>query len=242
VYDAWNKQPQKTVAYFRQTTVLFARLPAQRRRYCCAKFLLGHAYAKVPDSLRTVQVLRRLCHELADQQQLVLTQLAALNQDVAVLLAAEPELARKRQQLTSIPGTGLTMAVVVVAETSGFALVENERQLASSAGLAVVQRQSGLLSHATRISKRGYTRLRTALYLPALSSPRHNPRRIAFYGRLRRRHPSGKPGLIAVMHKPLVLCYALWKNDQAYTPDYPTAHQSGHKIAPATEVSRGYAG
>jgi len=87
----------------------------------------------------------------------------------------------------SIPGIGLTTAIVVVAETSGFVLVENERQLASYAGLDVVQRQSGLSAHATRISKRGNVRLRTALYLPALSSLRHNPRQMAFYARLRTR-------------------------------------------------------
>ena len=195
-----------------------------------------HAYqhSYQPDS--------RTLARLAAQQQLLLQQLAALDQDLTELLAAEPELARKLQQLTSIPGIGLTTAIIVVAETSGFALVENERQLASYAGLDVVQRQSGLSSHATRISKRGNTRLRTALYLPALSSLRYNPRQIAFYARLRSRHPSGKPGVIAVMRKLLVLCYSLWKNDQAYNPDYPTAHQSGQEIAPATEVSRGYTG
>lgn len=74
VYDAWNKEPQKTVTYFRQATDLFARLPAQRRRYFYAKFLLAHAYDKVPDSLRTVQVLRQLRHELAGQPEQVLRQ------------------------------------------------------------------------------------------------------------------------------------------------------------------------
>lgn len=59
-----------------------------------------------------------------------------LDQDLTELLAAKPELARKLAQLTSIPGIGLTTAVVVVAEISGFALVENECQLASYAGLA----------------------------------------------------------------------------------------------------------
>ncbi len=195
-----------------------------------------HAYqhSYQPDS--------RTLARLAAQQQLLLQQLAALDQDLTELLAAEPELARKLAQLTSIPGIGLTTAVVVVAETSGFALVENERQLASYAGLDVVRRQSGLSAHATRISKRGNTRLRTALYLPALSSLRHNPRQIAFYTRLRTRHPSGKPGVIAVMRKLLVLCYSLWKNDRAYDPNYPPAHQVSQEIAPASEVGRGYAG
>lgn len=179
---------------------------------------------------------------LAAQQQLVLAQLVALDQDLTELLAVEPELTRKLAQLISIPGIGLATAIIVVAETSDFALIEKERQLASYAGLDVVQQQSGLSSHATRISKRGNTRLRTTLYLPALSSLRHNPRQIAFYVCLRTRHPSGKPGVIAVMRKLLVLCYSLWKNDQAYNPTYPTAHQSRHEIAPATEVSRGYTG
>ncbi|SMB92440.1 transposase IS116/IS110/IS902 family protein [Hymenobacter roseosalivarius DSM 11622] len=187
-----------------------------------------HAYqhSYQPDS--------RTLARLAAQQQLLVQQLAALDQDLTELLAAEPELARKLAHLTSIPGVGLTTAVVVVAETSGFVLVENERQLASYVGLDVVQRQSGLAAHATRVSKRGNVRLRTALYLPALSSLRHNPRQMAFYTRLRTRHPSGKPGVITVMRKLLVLCYSLWKNDHAYDPHYQPAHQVGQEIAPAT--------
>lgn len=74
VYDAWNQQPQKTVAYFGQATALFARLPAQRHRYFYAKYLLAHAYEKVPDSLRTVQVLRQLRRELAGQPDSLLRQ------------------------------------------------------------------------------------------------------------------------------------------------------------------------
>lgn len=123
-----------------------------------------HAYqhSYQPDS--------RTLARLAAQQQLLVQQLTAPDKDLAKLLAAEPELARRLTQLTSIPGIGLTTAIIVVAETSGFALVENERQLASYTGLDVVQRQSGLAAHATRISKRGNVRLRMALYLPALSS------------------------------------------------------------------------
>lgn len=117
----------------------------------------AHAYqhSYQPDS--------RTLARLAAQQQLLVSQLKALDQDLADLLKAEPELARKIGQLTSIPGIGLTTAIVVVAETNGFVLVENERQLASYAGLDVVQRQSGLSAHATRISRRGNVRLRTAL-------------------------------------------------------------------------------
>ena len=188
----------------------------------------AHAYqhSYQPDS--------RTLARLAAQQQLLVSQLKALDQDLADLLKAEPELARKIGQLTSIPGIGLTTAIVVVAETNGFVLVKNERQLASYAGLDVVQRQSGLSAHATRISRRGNVRLRTALYLPAVSSLRYNPQQMAFYARLRARQPSGKPGVIAVMRKLLVLCYSLWKNDCPYDPHYHPAHVAEKEVAPTT--------
>jgi len=176
----------------------------------------------------------RTLARLAAQQQLLVHQLKALDQDLADLLKAEPELARKLGHLTSIPGIGLTTAIVVVAETNGFVLVENERQLASYAWLDVVQHQSGLSARATRISRRGNVRLRTALYLPAVSSLRYNPQQIAFYARLRARQPSGKPGVIAVMRKLLVLCYSLWKNDCAYDPHYHPAHVAEKEVAPTT--------
>lgn len=176
----------------------------------------------------------RTLERLAAQQALITAQLKAVDLDLAALLKAEPELARKLDLLTSVPGIGLTTAIVVVAETTGFSLVENERQLASYAGLDVVQRQSGLSAGATRISRRGNVRLRTALYLPAVSSLRYNPQQKVFYTRLRARQPSGKPGVIAVMRKLLLLCYSLWKNDRPYDPLFHPAHFAEKEIAPAT--------
>ena len=137
----------------------------------------------------------------------------AISQDLAVLLAAEPELARKLAHLTSVPGIGLPTAIVVVAETNGFGLMENERQLACYAGLDVVQRQSGLSAGATRISRSG--RLRTALYLPAVSSLRFNPQQMSFYARLRARQPSGKPGALPSC---VSYCYAATRSGRTTAP------------------------
>ena len=64
VYDAWNQQPHQTVAYFREAARLFGRRPAAWRRYYYARYLLAHAYDKIPDSLRTVRELRGLRTEL----------------------------------------------------------------------------------------------------------------------------------------------------------------------------------
>ena len=174
----------------------------------------------------------RTLDRLATRVQLLSQQLKAIGQDLAARLAAEPELARKLAYLTSVPGIGLTTAMVVVAETSDFELMENERQLASYAGLDVVQWQSGLSAGVTRISGRGNVRLRTALYLPSVSSLRFNPQQMAFYDRLRARQPSGKPG--AVMRKLLLRCYSLWKNDCACDPHYHPAHCLEKEVAPTS--------
>lgn len=121
-----------------------------------------------------------------DQQHLLAHPLKAPDQDLADLLQAEPGRARNPGQLTSIPGIGLTAALVVVAEPNGFGQVENERQPAPYAGLDVVPRQSGPSSaQAPRIARRGNGRLRTARSLPAVSRLRHTPQQLACYARLR---------------------------------------------------------
>jgi len=64
VYDAWNQEPRQTVAYFQRAADLFGRRPAAWRRYFYARYLVAHAYDKIPDSLRTVRALRGLRAEL----------------------------------------------------------------------------------------------------------------------------------------------------------------------------------
>ena len=222
VLPAWQP-PTPALRQLRALSRERQRLSEQGARLNIRRHAYEHSYQ--PDA--------RTLERLTVQQKLIASQVKAVDQDLAALVKAEPELARKLAHLTSVPGIGLTTAIALVAETTGFALVENERQLASYAGLDVVQRQSGLSAGATRISRRGNVRLRTALYLPAVSSLRFNPQQMAFYARLRKRHPTGKPGVIAVMRKLLLLCYSLWKNDQAYDPHYHPAHQSQKEVAPA---------
>jgi transposase len=81
--------------------------------------------------------------------------------------------------------------------------------------------------------RRGNVRLRTAIYLHVLNSLHYNPQQITFYTRLQVGHSNGKPGVIAVMRKLLLLYYSLWKNDQPYDPRYHLAHQPQKEIASA---------
>ena len=87
------------------------------------------------DSQHCYQPNSRTLERLSAQQKLLLPQLQAIDQDLADLLQAEPELARKLAYQTSVPGISLSsaitvmaitvMAITVVAETSGFALIGN---------------------------------------------------------------------------------------------------------------------
>ena len=219
---AWQA-PTPALRTLRQLTRERGSLTRQHTRLTNQAHAYAHSYA--PDA--------RTLARLQAQQALLGQQLAALETDLDAVLENQPELARKLALLVTIPGIGRTTAIAVVAETSGFALIENERQLASYAGLDVVQHQSGCSAKATRISRRGNVRLRTALYLPAVSSIRYNAQQKAFYTRLRTRHPSGKPGVIAVMRKLLLLCYSLWKNDRPYDLLFHPAHRPEKEVAPA---------
>ena len=66
-------------------------------------------------------------------------------------------------------GVGFMTAVSIIAETNGFALIENTKQLASYPSIDVVYIESGLKRHKTSISKKGNRYLRQAVYIPALS-------------------------------------------------------------------------
>ena len=110
--------------------------------------------------------------------------------------------------------------IKVLAETNGFLLFKNIRQLVSYAGLDVVEKESGKYKGKTKISKKGNARLRTALYMPAMSASNHNKTLKTFYERVNESRTIKRQGLIAVMRKLLILIYTLWNKDEEYVENY----------------------
>ena len=111
-------------------------------------------------------------------------------------------------------------ALKVLSETNGFILFKNIRQLISYAGLDVIENESGTYKGRTKISKKGNAKLRTALYLPAMSASRYNIGLKKFYDRINDGKKVKKQGVIAVMRKLLILIYTLWKKEEEYIEDY----------------------
>ncbi len=149
-------------------------------------------------------------------------QLAKCEKEIKTLIYSEEWLATKVEKLLSIKGVGLITIAIILAETQGFKLIRNGKQLVSYAGFDVVQRESGTsIKGKTRISKKGNSRIRAALYFPALVSSRFNKDFKNIYERINAGKSSKMVGVTALQRKILLLIYSLWKKDQSFIEDYP---------------------
>jgi transposase len=148
-------------------------------------------------------------------------QIDKCEKEIKSLLYSEEWLASKVDKLLSIKGVGLITIAIILAETQGFKLIRNGKQLASYAGYDVIQRESGTsIKGKTRISKKGNSRIRAALHFPALVSSRFNKDMKAVYERINLDKPSKMVGATALQRKILLIIYALWKNDVAFMENY----------------------
>ncbi|QEK51349.1 IS110 family transposase [Pedobacter aquae] len=143
--------------------------------------------------------------------------------EIKELIVRDLELQNQIEKLTSISGVGELTAVIVLAETNGFELIRNKKQLTSYAGLDVKEKQSGTsIKGKPRISKKGNTSLRKALYLPALSAVKWDDRFKEMYVRIVSKNGIKMKGLVAIQRKLLEMMYTLFKNDTLYDKEYLT--------------------
>lgn len=145
---------------------------------------------------------------------------AEVETDIKTLIDQSPDKKEKIALMSSIPGVGLITAAIIAAETNGFSMIHNARQLTSYAGLDIVERSSGKWQGKTKISKKGNSHIRGALYLPALAATRYSQQHQVFYKRIVGEKGKAKIGITAVSRKLLVLMYSLWKNNATYQADY----------------------
>jgi len=158
-------------------------------------------------------------------------QLAECAKQIQKTVEQNPEWKRKVEQICVIKGVGLLTVAQVIAETNEFSLFENQRQLISYAGYDVVENQSGGRVGKTRISKRGNSRLRRAMYMSAFQVVQYEQKPfVSLYERVFERTKIKMKGYVAVQRKLLQLIYALWKNDAKYDESYVAELQK--EVAP----------
>jgi transposase len=161
------------------------------------------------------------------------SQLEAIQKDIKATIEADALLKAKTEKVTSIKGVGLLTAATIIAETNGFTLFTNQKQLTSYAGYDVVENQSGKRTGKTKISKQGNSHIRRILYMPALHAVRRNvPVCKALYERLTGKGKKKMIAYVAVQKKLLILIYTLWKKDEVwqqdhYSADKPSAAKKG---------------
>src|SRR6267378_401800 len=123
--------------------------------------------------------------------------------------------------ICTIPGVGRLTAAIVLAETNGFDLIRNKRQLISYAGLDVREKQSGTsVKGKPRISKKGNRHLRKSMHMPSLAAIRHAPKFKAVFARLVSKHGIKMKATVAVQRKLLEMIFTLYKSVKPFDKEY----------------------
>jgi transposase len=145
-------------------------------------------------------------------------ELADLDAAIRHHVDTHPGLRQQRDLLVTIPGIAATTAARLLAECRAITDFESARAYAAFAGLVPREAQSGTLRGRPRLSKLGSSRLRLAVFYPALTAMRWNPPLAAFAARLA---AAGKHKMVivaAVMRKLLHIAYGVLKHQRAFDP------------------------
>lgn len=144
-----------------------------------------------------------------------------IKQDIEKCIKKDESIEKEINNITTIPGVGRLTATIVLAETNGFELIRNKKQLISYSGLDVREKQSGTsIKGKPRISKKGNKFLRKAMFFPSLSAVKYEQNYKEIYARLVSKSGIKMKGLVAVQRKLLELIYIIFKNKTVYQSDY----------------------
>jgi transposase len=153
-------------------------------------------------------------------------QIKEITDAVRQLIASDPAQQATRELLLSIVGVGEVTASVIMAELPNLAEF-TPKGLAAFAGLSPQERSSGSsVAGARSISRIGSARLRSAMYLAALSAKRHNPRLADFIQRMRAAGKPPKVILIAVARRLLVYAHAVVRSGKPFSISHQAVDQS----------------
>jgi hypothetical protein len=192
------------------------------------RLLVGWLHAAEGSRSTSACVRRDLKRAMADLQK----RIKRLRARAVAVIAQDPELKRKFEHLTGMPGIAEASAIQLLAELGGLDPEMTVRQWTAHSGLDPAHRISGTSVHLpSRISRHGNRYLRRALYMPALVAVRWDPHLKAFYHLLLSRHKSKLQALIAVARKILHALFGIFKTNTPYNgatllPELKTVSQT----------------
>lgn len=174
-------------------------------------------------ALHTQEVVRlQVAHESVRQsieqvRDTLHAQIMQLEQRIRQHIDDDPTLGPQRKLLDSVPGLGDATIPVLLGHYGGPARFATAKQAVAFAGLDVRHQESGSsVRGRPRMSKRGNTRLRKALYMPAVVTMRQTAWGKAFAQRL---GAAGKCKMViigALMRKLVQIAYAILRTGKAF--------------------------
>lgn len=174
-----------------------------------------------------------------DVADVVIATINFLNQSISLIESKIKEHVKKSKKLKhqfdllkSINGIGYKTAWEILAEIhieDGESL--NVKAQVAHAGLAPREFQSGKsINKKPRICRTGNSKLRKALYMPAMTAMRKNPVLSEFYQKLLKVGKAKKVALIAVMRKLLVIAIGVLRNDKPFDPNWAKFQQEKYLL------------
>lgn len=158
---------------------------------------------------------------------------AQIKKEIEELISSNADLKKAIENMTSIPGIGSLTAAIVLAETNGFEMIKNKKQLSSYAGFDIKEKLSGTsVKGKPKISKKGNKYVRKAMHLPSLAAVRHSPIYKEIYKRLVGRHGVKMKALVCIQRKLLELMYILFKNQAKFDAEYEEKNKALLQNAP----------
>lgn len=129
--------------------------------------------------------------------------IAELDQQLKALVHSSAAWQNKAEIMLSAPGVGPVVCYSLIADLPELGTL-NRQQISKLVGVAPLNRDSGKYRGCRHIYG-GRARLRSALYMAALTATRHNPVIKEFYQRLRVKQKPFKVALIACIRKLLTI-------------------------------------
>ena len=137
------------------------------------------------------------------------------------LLAKHSDIKQQYEKLQTIPGIAKTTAIAILAESPDLSQFANARQYAAYAGLVPKHRSSGSsVRGKARLSKLGSSKLRKAVYFPAIVAKNHNPIMQAFSAKLKRKGKHTMVIIGAIMRKLLHIIFGVLKHNKSFEPEH----------------------
>jgi len=148
-------------------------------------------------------------------------QIKELSDTIAEIIEADNLLKKQHTNITAIKGLSTLSFAVIIAETNGFTLFRKVGALINYAGYDVIENQSGAHVGRTKISKKGNSRIRRVLHMPALCAVRDDqPQFYNLFFRVYERTKVKMKAYVAVQKKLLAMMYFLWKKDMVYNRNF----------------------